>query len=249
MAEDAGPGAPVLDAAELGAFEPERNGHQTNGAGATLMGAEDFVPLSDQNGGAVHGRVRRSDGTGITGAALTLIDSAGRQIGRNVSGSDGEYHLPAPEPGSYVLIASAGAHQPQATFVSVGGGPVPLDVVLTGTSSLAGLVTVAGSGSPVAGAVATLADGAGDVVGTRATGFGRELPVRRARRGRLHPGDQRGGLSAGRAGGHGAGHGQHRRTWRWSAGRGCAEWRRSATAGPCRTRGSPCWTGPATSLR
>jgi EmrB/QacA subfamily drug resistance transporter len=167
MTEDAG--APAADA--LGApFEPERNGHQTNGAGATLMGAEDYVPLSDDIGGAVHGRVRRSDGTGIAGAALTLIDSAGRQIGRDVSGSDGGYHLPAPEIGSYVLIAAAGAHQPQASVVSVGGGPVAVDVVLTGTSSLAGLVTVAGSGSPVPGAVATLADAAGDVVGTRATG-------------------------------------------------------------------------------
>jgi uncharacterized protein YfaS (alpha-2-macroglobulin family) len=133
------------------------------------MGAEDYVPLSD-DGGAVHGRVRRSDGTGIAGAALTLIDSAGRQIGRDVSGSDGGYHLPAPEIGSYVLIAAAGAHQPQASVVSVGGGPVAVDVVLTGTSSLTGLVTVAGSGSPVPGAVATLADAAGDVVGTRATG-------------------------------------------------------------------------------
>jgi EmrB/QacA subfamily drug resistance transporter len=167
MTEDAG--VPVADA--LGTpFEPERNGHQTNGAGATLMGAEDYVPLSDDIGGAVHGRVRRSDGTGIAGAALTLIDSAGRQIGRDVSGSDGGYHLPAPEIGSYVLIAAAGAHQPQASVVSVGGGPVAVDVVLTGTSSLAGLVTVAGSGSPVPGAVATLADAAGDVVGTRATG-------------------------------------------------------------------------------
>jgi EmrB/QacA subfamily drug resistance transporter len=167
MTEDAG--VPAADA--LGApFEPERNGHQTNGAGATLMGAEDYVPLSDDIGGAVHGRVRRSDGTGIAGAALTLIDSAGRQIGRDVSGSDGGYHLPAPEIGSYVLIAAAGAHQPQASVVSVGGGPVAVDVVLTGTSSLAGLVTVAGSGSPVPGAVATLADAAGDVVGTRATG-------------------------------------------------------------------------------
>jgi EmrB/QacA subfamily drug resistance transporter len=173
MAEDAGLGAPVADAAELGVpFEPERNGHQTNGAGAALMGAEDYVPVSSDigGGGAVHGRVRRSDGTGIAGAALTLIDSAGRQIGRDVSGSDGEYHLPAPETGSYVLIASAGAHQPQASVVSVGGAPVAVDVVLTGTSSLAGLVTVAGAGTAVAGAVATLADAAGDVIGTRSTG-------------------------------------------------------------------------------
>ncbi|HEX4700836.1 MAG TPA: MFS transporter [Pseudonocardiaceae bacterium] len=193
MAEDAEPN-PVSDAVpDDSRFDPERNGHQppsdTNGAGdptvgAALMasGSDDyFTPFedhdhgadnaADQNGsGAVHGRVRRSDGTGISGAALTLIDSAGRQIGRDVSGSDGAYHLPAPDTGSYVLIASAGAHQPQASVVAVGAGPVAVDVVLTGTSSLAGLVTVAGKGTPVAGAMATLADDHGDVVVAQATG-------------------------------------------------------------------------------
>jgi uncharacterized protein YfaS (alpha-2-macroglobulin family) len=68
-----------------------------------------------------------------------------------------------------VLIASAGAHQPQASVVSVNGSPVAVDVVLTGTSSLAGVVTVAGKGTPVPGALATLADERGDVVGARAT--------------------------------------------------------------------------------
>ncbi len=164
MAEDA---EPVADSVP---FEPERNGHQSwvdSNGGETVGALMDFVPNGD--GGAVHGRVRRADGTGIPGAALTLIDSAGRQIGRDVSGSDGEYQLPAPDTGSYVLIASAGAHQPQASVVSVGGAPVAVDVVLTGTSSLAGLVTVAGRGTPVAGAIATLADEHGDVVGARST--------------------------------------------------------------------------------
>ena len=179
MAEDA---APTPDAVADGVpFDPDRNGHQSwmDGDGEQTVGADgrdgwgetlmDFVPNGD-GGGAVHGRVRRADGTGIAGAALTLIDSAGRQIGRDVSGSDGEYQLPAPDTGSYVLIASAGAHQPQASVVAVGGAPVAVDVVLTGTSSLAGLVTVAGKGVPVAGAMATLADEHGDVVGAVATG-------------------------------------------------------------------------------
>jgi EmrB/QacA subfamily drug resistance transporter len=189
MAEEAGPGV------EDSLFEPERgeldgapepgdpdhgnpeyNGHpESNGSGDSTAGAlmasatEDFVPYQ-QEGPGVHGWVRRADGSGIVGAALTLIDSGGRQIGRNVSGSDGGFDLPVPEPGSYVLIAAAGAHQPQATVVSVGGAPVPVDVVLTGTSSLTGVVTVAGKGVPVPGATATLADSSGEVIGARTTG-------------------------------------------------------------------------------
>jgi EmrB/QacA subfamily drug resistance transporter len=171
MAEEAG-SALVPDAPTV---EPERNGHPlTNGstnmtAGALMASATDeFVP-QQQDGPGVHGWVRRSDGSGIVGAALTLIDSGGKQIGRKVSGSDGGFDLPVPEPGSYVLIASAGAHQPQATVVAVGAAPVPVDVVLTGTSSLTGTVTVAGKGMPVADATATLADSAGEVVAARAT--------------------------------------------------------------------------------
>jgi EmrB/QacA subfamily drug resistance transporter len=168
---------PAVDTTEpYPLFEPERNGHPgTNGTGDLTAGAlmasatEDFVPFQ-QDGPGVHGRVRRADGSGITGAALTLIDTGGRQIGRNVSGVDGTFQLPVPEPGSYVLIASAGAHQPQATVVSVGGGPVAVDVVLTGTSSLVGIVTVAGKGTPVPDAMTTLANSDGEVVGAQATG-------------------------------------------------------------------------------
>jgi hypothetical protein len=181
MAEDAAPATPDVLADSV-PFDPDSNGHQSwmdgDGDGEQAAGADgrdgwgealmDYVPNGD-GGGAVHGRVRRADGTGIAGAALTLIDSAGRQIGRDVSGSDGEYQLPAPDMGSYVLIASAGAHQPQASVVAVGGAPVAVDVVLTGTSSLAGLVTVAGKAVAVPGAIATLADERGDVVGAVAT--------------------------------------------------------------------------------
>jgi hypothetical protein len=176
MAEDAVPVAepefaavPAQDVAGNGHQDGDGTGNSSTGAAFMASASEDFVPYQAPSG-AVRGRVRRSDGTGIEGAALTLIDSSGRQIGRSVSGQDGAYDLPAPEPGSYVLIASAGAHQPQASVVSVGRGPVATDVVLSGTSSLTGLVTVAGKGIPVVAATATLADHHGEVVGARTTG-------------------------------------------------------------------------------
>jgi EmrB/QacA subfamily drug resistance transporter len=177
MAEEAG--TEPADGTPDSLFEPEYDGHpETNGnghgdstAGALMASAtEDFVPSYQPEGPGVHGWVRRADGSGIVGAALTLIDSGGRQIGRNVSGSDGGFDLPVPEPGSYVLIAAAGAHQPEATVVSVGTVPVPVDVVLTGTSSLTGVVTVAGKGVPVTAATATLADSTGEVIGAQTTG-------------------------------------------------------------------------------
>ena len=120
-------------------------------------------------GASISGHVRRSDGHPIADSALTLIDMAGRQVGRNASGADGGFHIAVPGAGAYVLIASAGAHQPQASTVTVGNGPVTVDVVLTGTSSLAGTVSIAGRGTPVTGAAATLADGRGEVVSSQLT--------------------------------------------------------------------------------
>ncbi|HEX3784928.1 MAG TPA: MFS transporter [Pseudonocardiaceae bacterium] len=138
--------------------------------GAVRMASvsEGFVP-AQTDGASISGQVRRSDGHAIADAALTLIDMAGRQVGRNVSGAGGEFHIAVPGSGAYVLIASASAHQPQASTVTVGSGPVTVDVVLTGTSSLSGAVTIAGRGTPVTGATATLADNRGEVVDSQLT--------------------------------------------------------------------------------
>lgn len=88
---------------------------------------------SAQSGGIpVCGTVQHPDGTPVPRAALTLIDVQGQQTGRGASGADGRYALATPGPGSYVLIAAAGGHQPQAVSVTVGERPVELDVVLGG---------------------------------------------------------------------------------------------------------------------
>jgi EmrB/QacA subfamily drug resistance transporter len=113
----------------------------------------------------VCGTVQHADGTVVPRAALTLIDIGGQQIGRGASGEDGRYALSTPGTGSYVLIAAAGGHQPQAVSVTVGERPVELDVVLGGAGRLAGTVCTA-DGSPVRDATVTLTNVHGEVVAT-----------------------------------------------------------------------------------
>ncbi|ANH94277.1 MFS transporter [Streptomyces sp. SAT1] len=117
----------------------------------------------------VCGTVQHADGTVVPRAALTLIDVGGLQIGRGASGEDGRYALSTPGSGSYVLIASAGGHQPQAVSVTVGERPVELDVVLGGAGRLAGTVCTA-DGSPVREATVTLTNVHGEVVASTRSG-------------------------------------------------------------------------------
>jgi EmrB/QacA subfamily drug resistance transporter len=113
----------------------------------------------------VCGTVQHPDGSVVPRAALTLIDVAGAQIGRGASGEDGRYALATPGPGSYVLIAAAGGHQPQAVTVTVGERPVDLDIVLGGAGRLAGTVHTV-DGTCVRDAAVTLTNVHGEVVAT-----------------------------------------------------------------------------------
>ncbi|MBO8187040.1 MFS transporter [Streptomyces sp. DW4-2] len=117
----------------------------------------------------VCGAVRHHDGSSVPRAALTLVDTAGRQIGRGATGDDGRYALSTPGEGSYVLIAAASGHQPRAVSVTVGERPVDLDVVLGGAGRLAGSVLTA-DGNPVRDAIVTLTDVRGEVVATTRSG-------------------------------------------------------------------------------
>ncbi|QES31892.1 MFS transporter [Streptomyces venezuelae] len=142
--------APAADTATLGAVPQARATAYTAG-----------VPVC--------GTVQHPDGTVVPRAALTLIDVAGQQIGRGASGEDGRYALATPGAGSFVLIAAAGGHQPQAVTVTVGERPVELDVVLGGAGRLAGTVVTA-DGTPVRDAAVTLTDVRGEVVATTRSG-------------------------------------------------------------------------------
>jgi MFS family permease len=117
----------------------------------------------------VAGRVRLADGSPASGAAVTLIDATGRQAGRSSAGADGSFHIAAPASGLYTLIAMAAAHQPQASTVRVGDGPVQHDVTLAGTSRLAGTARTA-AGEVIEDARVALLDPAGNVATVTTTG-------------------------------------------------------------------------------
>lgn len=135
-----------------------------------------------QGGTPVRGVVRGAEGAPVARAAVTLISLGGRQLGRSVARPDGGYTLDAPGSGSYVLIASADGFQPQASTVVVGEEPLAFDILLSGTSGLAGTVKAAESGAPVDGAMVVVTDVRGDVLATGVSGpsgafaFGELIP-------------------------------------------------------------------------
>ncbi|MFF8832164.1 MFS transporter [Streptomyces sp. NPDC015131] len=162
--EQAGPAAPVPAPAPAGAAAaqsapaPEATTHEIPAAAPAAPGTP------------VRGTVRTAEGTPVARAAVTLISLGGRQLGRSVAQPDGGYALDAPGPGSYVLIASADGFQPQASTVVVAGEPVAYDILLSGTSGLAGVVRAAAGGEPVPGAMVIVTDVRGDVLATGTTG-------------------------------------------------------------------------------
>ncbi|MGA5893927.1 MFS transporter [Streptomyces venetus] len=124
---------------------------------------------SAPGGTPVRGRVLGAERAPVAGAAVTLISLGGKQLGRAVSRDDGSYGVDAPGAGSYVLIASSEGYQPQASTIVVAGEPLAYDVLLSGTSGLAGVVRCADSGTPVAEAVVIVTDVRGEVLATGRT--------------------------------------------------------------------------------
>nr|WSW67981.1 MFS transporter [Streptomyces sp. NBC_00995] len=128
------------------------------------------APVAAVQGTAVRGVVRGAEGTPVDRAAVTLISLGGRQLGISAAQADGSYGLDAPGAGSYVLIASADGFQPQASTVVVGDEPLTYDILLAGTSGLAGTVRAAEGGMPVEGAMVIVTDVRGDVLATGKSG-------------------------------------------------------------------------------
>ncbi|WP_405781169.1 MFS transporter [Streptomyces sp. NBC_00859] len=124
----------------------------------------------DLTGPPVHGLVRDSDGGVVREAVVTLIDVGGRQLGRTVTGDDGRYALGTPGSGTYILIGSAGARQPQAATVAVGAEPLSFDLLLSGAAALSGVVRDAARGGTLTGALVVATDHRGEVIASGPTG-------------------------------------------------------------------------------
>jgi len=125
----------------------------------------------------VSGVVRHHDGRVLAGAVVTLADQTGQQVARTSSDDEGGYLLALPTGGTYLLIVAAAHVQPSATLVPVGSTSVRQDVVLAGRAAVTGQVAsrdaVSGAMVPVPGALVTLTDITGQVIGsTRSDGNG-----------------------------------------------------------------------------
>ncbi|MYS89523.1 MULTISPECIES: MFS transporter [Streptomyces] len=173
-----GAGAALL-AFAVASFIPRQR--VAEGAAGAVEGATEAARATEMAAGAasegpvavtgipVRGRVLGAERMPVAGAAVTLISLGGKQLGRAVSRDDGAYDLGAPGAGSYVLVASSEGCQPQASTIVVADEPVAYDVLLSGTSCLAGVVRSTDGGTPVTEAVVIVTDVRGDVLATART--------------------------------------------------------------------------------
>lgn len=181
-AEEQAPAQATAAPAQVAAAEPRvpswattaSAAPETEPAGTLKLAAVATVapgadPSPSTGGAPIHGHVRGAESAPVPGASVTLISLGGRQLGRAVAHSDGAYKVDAPGSGSYVLIAAADGFQPQASTIVVDGGPVPYDILLSGTSGLSGTVRDAGTARPVKDAMVVVTDVRGDVLATGTT--------------------------------------------------------------------------------
>lgn len=133
--------------------------------------------VDDASGAAglvLSGTVRQHDTRPLAGAQVTLADQSGRQVGRTASDAEGGYRLVLPHGGTFLMIVAAAQLAPSASLVAVGDTSVTRDVSLTGRSAIAGRVLRHDAHTDVtaavAGALVTLTDVTGEVVGSTRSG-------------------------------------------------------------------------------
>lgn len=164
-AEEEGAATAAIEAEAAVAAVPEPLSASAAGRhAAPRPETDDQAVVTDAAGTGVRGYIRDSDGTPVPQAVVTLIDLGGRQLGRTTTDPDGRYFVAAPAGGTYVLIGSGGARQPQATTVAVGEGPIDFDLMLSGAAGLVGTVLAAPGDRPLPGALVIATDMRGDVV-------------------------------------------------------------------------------------
>ena len=181
--------SPAGHAAGEGSHSNSVNG-SVNGAAAALTGVahhdrEETTGVSAQStrtdtGLSLSGSVRHHDRRPLPGAVVTLADQSGQQVARTSTREDGTYRLALPTGGTYLLIVAAAHVAPSATLVGIGDTSVTRDVVLSGRSAITGRVLAheihdgvdSGNHHGVQGALVTLTDVTGEVVGSTRTDGG-----------------------------------------------------------------------------
>ncbi|WP_432510975.1 MFS transporter [Kineococcus sp. SYSU DK001] len=167
------PGTPgPLAAAPAGLPEPRFEGRPVSSPAQVPAQVPTQVPTQVRQTIAsaltVHGTVFTSGPRPLPGAVVTLTDTAGHQVARGGSDTEGRYELTVPTGGTYLLITAAPHLAPHASLIAVGRGPLAHDVHLAGRSALTGRVLSPGN-TAVGAAMVTLTDVTGRVVTSTVT--------------------------------------------------------------------------------
>ncbi|MGQ0464536.1 MAG: MSCRAMM family protein [Sporichthyaceae bacterium] len=129
------------------------------------VGAEVDVTLHRET--ELRGVVR--NGSAPAAAALvTLLDESGRLVATVRTDAGGGYGLPAPEPGTYTVLAVTAGTAPVTKTLRWPHDPPVLDLSLTARARVFGIVR-APNGAPLAGARVRLLDADGAEVDSRTT--------------------------------------------------------------------------------
>jgi hypothetical protein len=127
-----------------------------------LSGLEDDADIDEARGTEatpVRFHVVRRDGMPVVDAGVTLLDARGREAAGAASDVEGRGVVLAPHPGAFVLVSSARGHQPGVTALTVGAEPLDVEVLLTRSGSIVGVVRGPGSAPVGAASVTLLQDG------------------------------------------------------------------------------------------
>jgi EmrB/QacA subfamily drug resistance transporter len=171
------------DAEQAGTTSPAGATTAVDGAAHSVPEEATSVPAQPtrtDTGLSLTGTVRHHDQRPLAGAVVTLADQSGQQVARTSTDGDGSYRLALPTGGTYLLIVAAAHVAPSATLVGIGDASVTRDVVLSGRSAITGRVLAHGIDSGVdsgehrgvRGALVTLTDVTGEVVGSTRTDGG-----------------------------------------------------------------------------
>jgi hypothetical protein len=127
-----------------------------------MSGLEDEADIDEARGAdanPVRFHVVRRDGMPVVDAGVTLLDARGREAAGAASDVEGRGVVLAPHPGAFVLVSSARGHQPGVTALTVGAEPLDVEVLLTRSGSIMGVVRGPGSAPVGAASVTLLQDG------------------------------------------------------------------------------------------
>jgi hypothetical protein len=127
-----------------------------------MSGLEDDADIDEARGAEanpVRFHVVRRDGMPVVDAGVTLLDARGREAAGAASDVEGRGVVLAPHPGAFVLVSSARGHQPGVTALTVGAEPLDVEVLLTRSGSIVGVVRGPGSTPVGAASVTLLQDG------------------------------------------------------------------------------------------